>query len=235
MSYRRVRPHPKVLRGRPAYLPLGDTFTDMIDTKATDLEALAQTLTYDWKPTGFYKPADMQSIITRISGLVDKATAVIYDYLKLHYAHEKDEAMELASRCLQQFGKIGTAEAGKMSLVDAIHAAKSAGRYVDAPQFKAWVVKTLYECAYVARGYKLLMEDRNWAQRGMETVATIYRSVVSVIKTVSGVSWEVVKAAGSFAATIPDTVGTLYTVAKWGLLGYGIFWIATQVRQFRGG
>lgn len=184
------------------------------------LDAYVADLSRNWMPTGFYTNADLEKVLNATFSVLQSAGNAL-------------DAMNPpteASRSLR--GAITSRYGEALPYVQAMNEAKAKGiRVVDAPGVKRWVIKAMNEAALAHEHVAYVACHAHWAVTLGVTLMTVTMAAAGVIRTVVGVSWEVIKTTGELALKVPDLVGDLYTYGSWALvLGAG-WWLWNQRKK----
>lgn len=207
-----------------------------------NVEAVADNLVQTWKPTGFYTVAQVNAILAAMKQVQDRVNAVIDQgvgtstgadagrFLGVSLLSDDDKSLlrSVQTRVMYTYADMVRPMATALRL-----AAEQNAAAVDAPQFRALVIAYLYKAAWGIQTVQNMRSSLSWAQRAAEWIGDATVKAGDVARAVTGVTLDVLKAAGAAIVAVPDTIATLYTVAKWGGLAYGLWWIWEQTGRGR--
>ena len=197
-----------------------------------NLESVADSLVQTWKPTGFYTVAEVNAILNAMEQVQERVNAVVDagvgtstssgGFLGVSMISDDDKVLlrDVQSRTSRSYRDM------VQPMIAGLRAAAAAGAAaVDAPQFRSLVIHYLYKAAWAAQTVQTMRSDLTWGQRAAEWIGDASIAAGNVARRVVGVTLDVLKAAGAAVVKIPDALGTIYTIAKWGGLAYGLWWI----------
>ncbi len=190
---------------------------------SADLGAKTLDLSANWKPDGFYSPEDIKKVITQTHAVLTGAGAALDQILNDRF-DVKDTARDLRMAITRRFGD-------SIPFVQAMNAALNNNiRVVDAPGLKRWVIKSMNE-AQVAYEYVAYLAC---VKPFLLTLVASGYAAFEALASVAKVMTRVVVAAGEAIIKVPDTLDTLWTIAKWGGLAYGVLYLAASLRKHQG-
>ena len=199
-----------------------------------NLESVADSLVQTWKPTGFFKVAEVNAILDAMRKVQDRVNAVVDAgvgtstgantgaFLGVSMISDDDKVLlrDVQSRTMRTYRNMVQPMLAGLRM-----AAETGAAAVDAPQFRRLVIDYLYKAAWAVQTVQTMRSNLTWGQRAAEWIGDACVSAGNVARAAVGVTLDVLKAAGAAVVKLPDTLATLYTVAKWGGLAYGLWWI----------
>jgi hypothetical protein len=186
--------------------------------KTAGMEQRRLDLAKTWHPTGYYTLSDAQQLITGALHTLDAAMSAVTESLgDFQLDGHKDALTQIKGTILSKMDKAQPFQV-------AINAAQQQGiNILDAPGLQRYVMDT--------------MRDVEWATESIAYIACMrpfWVAVVGVIEQALDVLWTIAKAvagviagAGDLVMKVPDFAHTLFTVAKYGALAFGVYWVAT--------
>lgn len=189
--------------------------------KATaGLDAQTLDLAANWKPTGFYQIADMVKMRDATMATLADASAAVTTALDRPLTYKATLTMALSN--------VQRKMTDSLPFTNAIGEAQKRGiRVIDSPGFKRWVIDSL-NAASNAMGHVAYMACIKPALVSLvEKAYQLWRTVVAIGKAMV----RIVVAAGEQFLRIPDTLGTIWTVTKWGTLAVGAAWLLTKLKK----
>lgn len=193
------------------------------DKATAGLDAQTLDLAANWKPTGFYQIADMIKMRDATMALLADASAAVTAALDRPLTYKATLTMALS--------KVQNASRDSLPFTNAIATAQAKGiRVIDSPGFKRWVINSM-NAASVAFGHVAYMACLKPALvSAIEKAYQLWRAVVAIGKAMV----RIVVAAGEQFLRIPDTLGTIWTVTKWGTLAIGAAWLLSKMKNPQG-
>lgn len=190
------------------------------DKASAGLDDLTAELAANWKPTGFYQVGDMAKMRDGTLKLLADASGAIDSALS--------GALTYRSSLRMAQGKVQEKMKESIAFTNAIAEAQAKSiRVIDSPGFRRWVIESL-NAASLAFGHVAYMACIKPALVSfVETAYKVWRTVVAIGKAMV----RVVIAAGEQFLRIPDTLGTIWTVTKWGTLAVGAAWLLSKMKK----
>lgn len=234
--------------------------TSLMGLGATDLEidasggigAQANRIDRDWHPTGYYTPQDVIGIVGQLAKVYVKVRPPLAkfatDMAQAPWgprAKRELDAIDATFGRSQQYSQIS------------IGALAQGMKYMDAPGLKSMVVGFLKRMSIASSALRQMVEEWNAALNAISelaagsinpaagamisvmrsfasSMAPVMLSVANAIMKVAGVAYDVVKAVAGAVMKIPDTIGSILTLLKWGAILYGGALIYREIRPARG-
>lgn len=241
-----IRENFRVPRSRGGYVMDGLGAVELGTTSNAALAALAVKLDREWHPTGFYTPADISAIAKQLTAVYAATRKPLADFLRNAETNPiiRAYAPYFASRAREQVRLTDEAYAQVTRYSHAAISAVSSGyKYLDAPGLKRMTVGFLKAMSLRAAKYRELAAEYNAMAKGDWTDAVanfltdlgsgfigIVTGAGQVIMTVGGVAADVARAAGNALGKIPDLIGDVFTVLKWGALGVAALFAYRELR-----
>lgn len=240
MTYLTTRPQRRLARRYPR-TAMGGGFLDFIrdaveqkeldesagckaqaDAETAGMTARRLDLSSNWHPTGFYSPDQMKEIIEATFNVINKAYELVEtsradlpgtDYTGDEYGYTHTLELKRAELLRQ------TSESTPFN--NAIIEARSKGiEVIDTPGLRRWVLSAMRsaESATLAVSYVNCMKP--WWLAVLRVIAQVMEVLWAICKAIGGL----VKKVGELVLEVPDTLGKIYTVAKWtAILGLPLF------------
>lgn len=198
------------------------------ESAGTQLEARRYRVIAALKTRSFYTRQDFEAILFATQDLVHNMSKEM-DKLRAEAFTYKDMARE---EQLQLIARLGESKI----FVDYLNEAKAKDiPIIDAPGFWRWVEKALSEIELAAGvvAYMACIKPV-W----ITVVEYIYRASAAILglaEKAASVVIDLTKTAVGAVMKIPDAIGMVWTVVKWGGLAAAAFFIVKKAREFRGG
>lgn len=190
-----------------------------------NLGELQKNLESTWNPTGFYTRQQMWDLLNQFYKIYLAVSKVADNYLADAWTIGKDSARVIQQRMSQDWHNFSDRF---QSALAAANASGGAIEYLDAPGFKGQAVHFVGQMNTDLQSLATLAAANSivWSTLpGAREYLSFCVGAANVIKTIVGVSIDVVKAAANAVMKIPDTIGTIITVAKWGAILFGGLWL----------
>lgn len=188
------------------------------DPKIREIDSRVQKISREWQPSGFYTLDDVNRIVFEVS--IEAQLAMMRILAAPRTTGDAETVIK------QWSSKLITRLNESKQFLSTVIAARTAGATViQAEGLKRWVVLTLQDIS-AAEGVTFLMycnytilDDLNkFLQKLWNVLVDIKNAIVSIATTV----WK-----------IPDTVGSMLTVLKWGALAGAGLLIFSMVNRYR--
>lgn len=185
------------------------------NAQSSSMLAKATDLSKNWNPTGLYSLEQIQSIVQNTMAML-LAAANTVDHAIAEAPDGADDALKLKRAAIQR--KMSTEG---LVFTTAIGNAMKAGiGVIDAPGLKAWVVNSMTVAADGITGAYYVSCQTPWWVGALRAFMAAFDKVWGVAKQVAGVAVEL----GAQVLKIPDTIGQIWTMAKWGSIALLAFW-----------
>lgn len=195
---------------------------------ASDLDRIADDLSKNWHPSGYYTPDQVLQIFDQMTRVFDQVVAPVRQYIKGDWSSGRNAARQLESRLMSAYAGEGKAA----QYLDAVKRAKATGvKVLDLPGLRRYVVNFFVQMSAGVEGMRVLSEISSWIVSAVKVIVDVSMAAAAVVKAVVGIAIEVVKAAGAAVIAVPDMISTLVKFAKIGVLGYAGWWLYNQTRK----
>jgi len=182
------------------------------------IDARITALSKDWQPSGYYTPDDMGLIIATTI----LPASIVMNQLALAPHTTSDSADTIAQFSSNIRLRLDQSQAFNQAVI----AARAAGAdVIDAPGLRRWVIGTMMDmAAAMAATYvlycNLTMLDTlaNWLRKLEDLLRSLKDAAVDALKTIYH---------------LPDTIGTMITFAKWGLVVTAAYLVYNEIEKRR--
>jgi hypothetical protein len=183
------------------------------------IDAKWEDLSRNWKPTGFYRPSEVQTLITTISASNAQARLALASA-----PHSTSDAQQVINQAHAYLNRNDERALVYKNAVAA--AAKSGTTAIDAPGLKDWVIKSMINISQAFVTVAVLECRSTW----LDAAANVINAIWSTAKRIVGIAIKV----GDTVLKAADDVLDLYPIVKWGALGVGALWVLNEIRKRRG-
>lgn len=214
----------------PPSMPTGSNPLDVLKSTMCAKDAIAvgegmfakaNDLSSNWNPPGLYSIEQMKAIVSSTMSVLMSASSKIDTAMSNWMKGDQRERLASHRTAIQR----------KMSdeglvFTNAMGAAiKASIQIVDAPGLKAWVVSSMRTAAgaMVAASYEVCTIP-SWLSM-FQSFQEAFDVAWNVIRKIAGVAAEL----GMAVLKIPDTVGQIWTMAKWASIGVLAWWAYENV------
>lgn len=189
-----------------------------------EIDARIDRIHKEWKPSGFFSLDDIMRIVIEVNAEAQKAYSNLFSAPRT--TREADTTIK------QWTGKMVERIKESAQFMSTVASARAAGATViEAQGLKRWVVNTLMDVSsamgvtFVMYCNLTILDDvKRWLDRLWRILVAIKDAIVDAIVR-----------AGWIIYRIPDTIGTMITVLKWGTVaGLGI-WAFSVIKKRREG
>lgn len=206
---------------------LGDWWTDFVtgpdpviqecmgvaDTTTAPLDAKTNDLAQNWKPTGFYTPADIRTLVSQTMAMITGAQGVVDQA-----AQAPNASQDSTTRATDDL-----ARAGKSAL-DYLAAANQADqqglRTVNAVGFKDWILSAMGAASSAIGTAAAVSCITPWWVNALATFQTAFDALWNAAKAVVGA----VLAIGETALKVADSLPQYSELITWGIIAYAGYW-----------
>lgn len=217
-------------------LALGGASSDECRARAEadegPLFARAQDLAKNWNPTGFYTPEEVEkvlkatyAVLNQVSDILDKADKEIPQ--RDWGGDESGQTHVIGLKRADVIAQFKEAEKFQQAW---LQAKDQHIDLLDMPGLKRWVVNSMLvaaNCVYAA-SYVLCITP--WWMGVLKTMAAFFEDAIDIAKSIGGA----LKKVGQTVLKVPDTLSTLFTVAKWSLILGVPLYVIFRLNQARG-
>lgn len=190
------------------------------NAQSAQLVAKASDVSKNWNPTGLYSRDQIQKIVQLTLAMLTSASNTMERASAEPMAKGARDALKLARASVTVKFQDST------KFTAAIGQAMNQGITVlDAPGLKAWVVSSMLKAADGITAAHYVLCQVPWFVTAMAAFQKAFDAVWGVVKQVAGVAAEL----GMAVLKIPDTVGQIWTMAKWASIGVLAWWAYENV------
>lgn len=192
------------------------------------IDAIVDNLSKNWHPTGYYRPAEVQSLLDMFATEAAAAGAAL--------AAAPDSTSDAASMKREAFEDVGRkyqdqSQAYKRAIAQA---ASKGSNVIDAPGLKDWVIRSMRSLsdAYVTATVLACRQTwiEKWLDRAYRGMANIGALAAGIIGVAANLAINVVKAA---EATI-GIAATIIKYAPYAAVGLGAYLLYNLVKKRTG-
>jgi flagellar biosynthesis regulator FlaF len=181
------------------------------DAKIDDLAA-------NWRPTGFYLPADLRATISSVMAMVNQAQAAVNQA-----AAEPNALQDTVMRASSDLSRAGSRS---LDFIAAANQADAQGaRVVNAQGFKDWVLDTMVTCSAALEAASTIGCVAPWWVGVLATFQSAFDQTWTVVRALAGVVADV----GEKVITVATNLDTIIEVALWGGAALGVVWLYGQL------
>ena len=198
-----------------------------VDTSS--FQAKIDDLSLNWTPTGVYVPDDIDSIVNRVMAMVNAQHNTV---MSAQVSYDTPYFQSVGDA----FGKIGQQA---VNYLDAAHTARAAGKPVNAPDFKDWVVRSMQAILNGMRSLAAAACTKPFWLGALGTFDAVMADLWGAAKAVAGVAAELAKDA---VRAVEEAIGFAAWLAKYAPLlfggivvggaGYGFYRWNKRTRRF---
>lgn len=193
---------------------------DDANARVAPLDAQIANLNATWQPSGFYSPAQMDTIIGEVYALLRGASETVGKAPA--GGEDAQNVRRQAVADVQRWILKG------MDFVTAKNAAINQGiAIVDAPGLKRWVISAMMAASSSLVAAYTLECNVPWVISAILAYQGIFNRVAGVVKQIVGV----VVSAGDMILHLPDTVSDIYPYLKWGAAAAIGIWVFMEMRK----
>jgi hypothetical protein len=189
------------------------------------IDAIVTNLARNWKPTGYFRPADVQSLITMFSDLAaDAGAALAAAPLSTRDAESmKREAFEDVARKF-----VDQSQAYKR----AISEAKAKGsNVINAPGLKEWVLRSMRSISDAYVTATVLHCRQTWIVKWLDRAHRGMAAIGEVVWRIGGVAANLAINVVDAAGTAFDLAGKVIKYAPYAAAGIGAYMLYTFIRK----
>jgi hypothetical protein len=215
---------------------LGDEYADQMkclnkanaSSQVVAIEGIISNLNKNWHPTGYYRPADVQTLLDMFATEaeeVGKALAAA--------PMSTGDALSARYQAFEDIGRkyLDQSQAYRRALAEA----KAKGsNVIDAPGLKAWVLRSMQS---ISDGYvtaTVLQCRQSWIERWLDRayrgMASIGAAAYHILGVAANLAVNVVKAAESAL----NIAGFIVRVAPFAAAGFGAYLLYNYVKKKTG-
>jgi len=189
------------------------------DEKTAQLDAKTNDLARNWNPSGFYTLAQVRDLVkyTRSVLLSAMQTVSSMQAENSNLEATRTQLKQLYTDCTRKFDE------SHAYLAAATTAEKQGIGVIDSPGMKRWVTYSMTAASGAISGVAYIGCMKPWWLSAFLAANGAFIQLVSVAKAIVGVAISL----GTAVLKIPDTIGTIWTYAKWAAV-LGGAWVAYE-------
>jgi hypothetical protein len=199
---------------------------DEANAKVAGLDARTSELAKTWKPTGFYTPDQIGTIISETLKITSAATSTLATA-----PLSTNDAKAMKSQAIMDVQK--KAQQSLNYTAAAVKARENGSNVVDAPGLKQWVLSTMNAASSALVTASVLECQMTWLANAIIKFQTIFDAAASVIKRVAGIVIKLGQVAVKAVEEGIDLVGMLLPVAKWGAVAFAVAFVVKKIKDRR--
>ncbi len=186
-------------------------------SQVKSIDTLITNLGRNWNPTGYYRPADLQSLIDQLATEAEAAGSALAEA-----PLSTSDAAEAKRQAFEDIGRkfVDQSQAYKQ----AIAAAKARGsNVIDAPGLKDWVIRSMRAIsdAYVVA--TVLQCRQSWVTKWLDRAYRAMAAIGAVAARILGVSASLAVNAVKAAESAVGIAGVIVRYAPYAALGLGAY------------
>lgn len=187
------------------------------------IDAQVESLARSWKPTGYYRPADIAKLLDTLATEAEAAGAAL--------AGAPRSTSDAEAMIGQAFADLKRRYQEKAFVYQkALAQAQASGaNVIDGPGVKNWVIASMRAISDAYVTATVLACRQSWVEAFLDRA---YRAMVSIGSVAARVIGVVVKV-GDTVLKAADDILDLYPIIKWGALGVGALFVFQAVRRLR--
>ncbi len=189
-------------------------------------QAQIDDLSNNWNPTGYYSPDQMAQALSFTMQLAGSVADQVRVAIGQSNLPSNVEMLQRATDTVQKaigIGSLGTDPLGPYQQI--LSTARASGAdLIHAPGWK----RTVLNVMVAVRDATLLFVAAGCARPGwvdiFDRVVSAFNTLAGFLKTIGNLILEV----GRQVASLPDTIGTMFTVLKWSALIGGLYFVGVK-------
>lgn len=211
---------------------IGNTISGIIDPKinsqcldeanqqVAELDARTLDLAANWKPTGFYSPADVQKLIIQTMALISSATDTVGKAPRS--TDDSETQIQQALDTLFQKGQ------RSMVYVKALQdATKSGATVINAAGLKDWVLDSMQASSSALVTASVMECNTPWLASAVLALAPLFDALVDVAKRVLNAVLKL----GDTVLKVAEGIPEILTILKWGAIVGAALWGISELRK----
>lgn len=229
----RCQPSTLVVVGPNAGQTTGNPSTTLVCLGAANqataaLDGYTNDLDKNWLPSGYYAPAQVTSVVGQVMGVLSSVGSMLQQ--QINAAGAATSGYDVAN-LKDSLDKVSRAIGGSVDFTSGAQQATVNGiKQIDAPGLKRWVVSSLSTASAASNAAYVISCQTPGFIAVFNTVASVFQAAWNAIKAIGGILLDVAKD----VLKIPDTIGTLITLAKWGAVAGGAYVVWREFKKSRG-
>jgi hypothetical protein len=215
------------------FQPLGDEYADQMaclnkanaSSQVVAIDGIISNLAKNWRPTGYYRPAEVQQLLDLFATEAEQAGAAL-----AAAPLSTSDASEAKAQAFEDIGRkyVDQSQAYKRAIAEA----KAKGsNVIDAPGLKDWVIRSMQSLSDAYVTATVLQCRQTWvekwldrAYRGMAAIGAVAARIVGVA---ANLAINVVKAAESAVGI----AGVIIKYAPYAAVGLGAYLLYNFVKK----
>jgi hypothetical protein len=190
------------------------------NAQSAALLAKASDVSKNWQPTGLYQRDQVQSLVQWTLGMLSSASSLIDQTTSEPTAPGARDALRLKTDAIQR--KMSDAQVFTGAVGQAM---QKSVPVIDAPGLKTWIVNSMITAADGVTAAYYVACQRPWWVGALKVFMAAFDKVWGATKQILGVAADL----GMAVLKIPDTVGQIWTMAKWGSIALLGWWAYENV------
>ncbi len=187
--------------------------------RVVEIDGRIEDLSKNWRPTGFYSPADLTKIYNEVTENIAKAHAALNTAMASSTpdgVRQVNQARAYLDRATSRGAIYPTviAEANQKGIT-----------VIDSPGLKTWVLQSLVNVSQAYTTVEVLACHTSW----LDYAAAAISKAWAVIKKIVGVVVRI----GETVLKVADDLPQIWTVVKWGSLAAIGIAVAFKLKQLR--
>lgn len=199
---------------------------DAANAQSSAMLAKASDLSKNWTPTGLYSLEQIQSLVQNTLSMLSSASTTLGRAIA-EAPDGADDALKIKVAAIQR--KMSTE--GTVFTTAIGNAMKAGIAVIDAPGLKTWIVNSMITAADGITAAYYVTCQMPWWFTALKAFMAVFDKVWGAAKQVAGVAVEL----GAQVLKIPDTIGQIWTMAKWASIGLLAFWAYENVPKIAKG
>jgi hypothetical protein len=203
------------------------------NANTANLDAQINDLAANWRPTGFYTPAQVKALVSNVMSVITNARGAVAQASSATGVDADGQTQLRQSLADMQRNETRSLE----YLAAATAAERSGARAVDAPGMKTWVTNAMTAASSAFVTADVIMCLRPGWIIFMAGFMSLVGSVVNAVKKIVGVVVAAGEAVIDIAADAAESLPMVWTLVKWGglaALGVLAVWKMQEYRKGRG-
>lgn len=188
------------------------------------LEARRDLLIKTWNPTGYYTPQNILDLVKyTLSMLAGAANTVQQVMADPESPGDRDALGQLLAEVQGKMqDSLDYTNAAKQALATNVEVIASAG-------IKRWIINSMTSAASAIAGAGYVACMRPWWVGALGAFMSTFETLYQAASATAGLALDIVKAAGKTILEIPDAIATAWTIAKYGALVGGAYYLAVKL------
>jgi hypothetical protein len=195
---------------------------EQANAQTAQLDAKTSDLGRNWNPTGFYRAADILTIVNQVNAMIHAAQSAV--------DKASNEPTGIQSDLRQASDDLFRAAANTLNYTRAAQAASQASRtVVNAPGLKTWVINAMNACSNAMMVAMVSSCTTPWWVSALSSFQGVFDTVWTVVKRIGGV----VVAIGDTILKVAEDLPQIYTYLKYAAYAAGAAYLAIKLGEIR--